>query len=294
MNGINFTGIIIEESLADKSILNDIKITSTRIKEVTEEHKTPWVSQWTMHHVEIPADRASEIAEKISKALDDEHNWYADFKNDKKHFVIYRDKVFYITDRLDGAQYDQAFKYGISIGIPDYQLDFSSDNMKTIKTIRDVDLGQNISAPQVYTERRAARAIVFDSEKKIALLHVTKKSYHKLPGGGIENGEEIKSALQRELLEEIGCAVENICELGIVEEYRNKFELHQISYCFTADLVGEKGQNQLEESEIADGFVPIWVTLEEAIKIMESETGVENYEGKFITERDLTFLKEVK
>lgn len=166
--------------------------------------------------------------------------------------------------------------------------------MKTIKTIRDADLGQSASAPRVYTERRAARAIVFDSEKKIALLHVTKKSYHKLPGGGIENGEEIKSALQRETLEEIGCVVENIRELGIVEEYRNKLELHQISYCFTADLKGEKGQNQLEESEIADGFVPVWVTLEDAIKILESEIGVEDYGGKFITERDLAFLREVK
>lgn len=75
MNNVNLTGIIIEESLADKSILNDIQITSTRIKEVTEEHKTPWVKQWTMHHVEIPADQTGEIAEKISKALDSEHNW---------------------------------------------------------------------------------------------------------------------------------------------------------------------------------------------------------------------------
>ncbi len=122
---MNFAGIIIEESLIDKSILENLKVISTTVEPVTEEHKTPWVKQWTMHSVEIPADKAASVAEKISKALDHEHNWYADFKTDKEHFVIYRDKIFHITDRSDKAQYDEATKYGISIDIPDYQVDFS-------------------------------------------------------------------------------------------------------------------------------------------------------------------------
>ena len=122
---MNFTGVIIEESLMDKSVLDDVKIVSTKVEPVTEEHKTPWVKQWTMHDVEIPADKAAEVAEKISKALDHEHNWYVDYKTDKEHFVIYTNKVFHITDRSDKAQYDEATKYGISIGIPDYQVDFS-------------------------------------------------------------------------------------------------------------------------------------------------------------------------
>ena len=67
---MNFTGIIIEESLADKSVLNDVEIVSTKTEPVTEKHKTPWVKQWTMHNVEISADKVTAIAEKISKALD--------------------------------------------------------------------------------------------------------------------------------------------------------------------------------------------------------------------------------
>jgi hypothetical protein len=123
--GMNFTGVIIEESLTDTSVLGDVKVVSTKVELVTEAHKTPWVSQWTLHDVEIPAEKAAEVAEKISKALDPEHNWYADFKTDREHFVIYRNKVFHISDRADKAQYDEATKYGISIGIPDYQVDFS-------------------------------------------------------------------------------------------------------------------------------------------------------------------------
>jgi|SRR3989344_2627082 len=125
MTTMNYRGVIIEESLTDKSILNDIKIIKTEIEPCTEKHKTPWVNQWTMHDVEIPAEKAVEVAEKISKALDREHNWYADFKTNTEHFVIYRDKVFHITDRSDKTQYDEATKYGISIGIPEYQVDFS-------------------------------------------------------------------------------------------------------------------------------------------------------------------------
>lgn len=121
----HFQGIIIEESLSDQSLLKDLTITATDIESVTKQHKTPWVTQWTMHTVEIPADQASDVAERISHALDKDHNWYADFKTDTQHFVIYTNKVFHITDRSDKTQYDQATAYGISIGIPAYQVDFS-------------------------------------------------------------------------------------------------------------------------------------------------------------------------
>ena len=122
---MNFTGVIIEESLVDKSVLDDVKIISTEIEPVTEKHKTPWIKQWTMHNIEIPTDKAGEITQRISKALDHEHNWYADYKTDTEHYIIYRDKVFHITNRSDKKQYDEATEYGISIGIPDYQVDFS-------------------------------------------------------------------------------------------------------------------------------------------------------------------------
>jgi hypothetical protein len=64
-------------------------------------------------------------------------------------------------------------------------------------------------------------------------------------------------------------------------------------YCFVADLSGEKGENHLEEGEIADGFQPEWMLLTDAIKTLENEADIENYEGKFIRLRDLTFLQAV-
>lgn len=165
--------------------------------------------------------------------------------------------------------------------------------MNIIKTIKDMDFGLNNPTPAVYRERKASRAIVFDKDKNIALLHVTKKDFHKLPGGGIKEGENIADALERELLEEIGCSANNVRELGIIEEYRNKSSLHQVSYCFLADLVGDKGIPNLEEDEIVDGFEPVWMDIKDAIRTLESEMEVEDYDGKFMRLRDLTFLQKV-
>lgn len=124
---MNYRGVIIEESLENKDILKDVNISETKIEEVVEEHKTPWIKQWTLHTVEIPENQAEDVAEKISKALDSKHNWYADLKNDTHHYLIFRDKIFYI-DQKSKAQYDEAKRYGISLGIPKYQVDFAPDD----------------------------------------------------------------------------------------------------------------------------------------------------------------------
>ncbi len=124
---MNYKGVIIEESLENRDILKDVKILETKVEEVTEEHKTPWIKQWTLHTVEIPENEVRNVAEKISKALDSKHDWYADFKNETHHFIIFRDKVFYI-DQKSKEQYDEAKRYGISLGIPEYQVDFAPDD----------------------------------------------------------------------------------------------------------------------------------------------------------------------
>ena len=163
--------------------------------------------------------------------------------------------------------------------------------MELVLTIRDADIGELFPPPTEYKERTAARAIVLDTEGKIALLHATNKGYHKLPGGGVEQGEDMQTALERELREEIGCAARNFRELGIIEEYRNQFPLHQFSHCYLADLQGEKGTPHLEPDELADGFMTEWLNLEDAVKTLENEIAIKNYEGKFIRLRDLTFIK---
>jgi len=123
---MKYKGDIIEESLSDKSVLKDVNIISTRVEKVTDEHQTPWLSQWTLDTIEVQEEQAGSLAEKLSKALDPEHGWYIDYRNDKYHFVIFKNKVFKI-DRSKKSDYDEMIKYGLSVGTPDYQLPNFSD-----------------------------------------------------------------------------------------------------------------------------------------------------------------------
>lgn len=122
----NFTGVIIEESLERKDVIQKVKIIKTKVEQVTEKHKTPWIKKWTLHTVEIPETQVNAVAKELSKSLDSKRNWYADFKNDKFHYIIFRNKVFKV-DRSKPEQYKDVTKYGVSLGLPDYQLDFSPD-----------------------------------------------------------------------------------------------------------------------------------------------------------------------
>lgn len=118
-----YKGVIIDESLKDKNILNKLKILGRRISPVTEKSKTPWLTQWTLIDVEVPEDQAQRIAETISQAIDPNHavSWYADYKDENWHYIIFKNKIFKV-DRTSKAQYDQVFSYGLSLGVPDYQL----------------------------------------------------------------------------------------------------------------------------------------------------------------------------
>ncbi len=122
----HFTGIIIEESLEKKDVLKKIKISQTKVVAVTEKHRTPWVKTWTLHTVEIPENKARELAQEISRALDTKHEWYADYKNNTHHYIIFRNKVFFIN-RKHREEYLKAREYGISLGIPEYQVNFEAD-----------------------------------------------------------------------------------------------------------------------------------------------------------------------
>ena len=123
---VDFIGVIIEESLERKDVLKKVKIVKTKVENVTEKHKTPWIKKWTLHTIEIPANRADAIAKELSESLDSQHSWYADFKNGSMHYIIFRGKIFKV-DRTKKEQYDEVTRYGVSLGIPCYQLDFSPD-----------------------------------------------------------------------------------------------------------------------------------------------------------------------
>src|SRR3990167_4259425 len=106
---MNYKGVIIEESLENLSVLNSVKILSTKIEQITPHHKTPWVKQWTLHTVEVVEEKADKLAGTISRSLDTKHkhSWYADFKNEKSHYIIFPNKIFKV-DLKNPALYKNA------------------------------------------------------------------------------------------------------------------------------------------------------------------------------------------
>src|SRR5262249_682701 len=77
--------------------------------------KTPWVSQWTLHTVEIPDEAAAVVAEQLSQALEATQagSWYADFKNQTTHYIIFRNRVFRIDRHSPQAYEVKAVRDGV-------------------------------------------------------------------------------------------------------------------------------------------------------------------------------------
>jgi len=161
--------------------------------------------------------------------------------------------------------------------------------MKLLKVIRNSDVGFP-NKKLKYRTRKAARAVLFD-KNKIAILYASKYNYHKLPGGGVKEKENIKKALARELMEETGCTARIRAEVGKIIEYRDKFKLKQISYCYVAEVIKKKNKTAFTKDEKAEGFKLRWMRFSNAIKAIEKSRS-EMYKNKFMTTRDLMFLRK--
>lgn len=107
-----YKGTIIENSLSDKKILDQIKIVKT------------WQDEdWTLHNVLVEEEQIPELAKYIADGPWYIHLWQPG-KDEVK--VIFKDKVFDIKFS-DKTTWAKAIAYGQSIGIPIEQLDFPID-----------------------------------------------------------------------------------------------------------------------------------------------------------------------
>ncbi len=161
--------------------------------------------------------------------------------------------------------------------------------MELLKEIKDKELPQDESSLKI---RESSRAVLFDKNNLVPLLFVTKFNYHKLPGGGIDDGEDKIQALVRECLEEVGSVIKVNGEIGKITEFRSRWDLKQISYCYHGKIIS-KGNPNFTEKELNQGFKIMWFSLKDAISKIENDSP-ENYEGSFIQERDLMFLRRAE
>lgn len=142
-----------------------------------------------------------------------------------------------------------------------------------------------------YRLRKSARALVFNENGEIAIQHSPKYHFHKLPGGGVEHGESVTQALRREILEEVGCEIEIIKEVGMTIEYRNANNLLHISYCYVAQQSGKLGKISLEAGEIEEEQVTLWLAPGVALEKMKLDEPKKKV-GLFMVKREIAFLEE--
>lgn len=114
--------------------------------------------------------------------------------------------------------------------------------MELICKITDEDIGEEIKQTEIKEVRIAARGIVMREDGKIGIFNKANKNEYKLPGGGIEEKETPEEAFKREVLEETGCEVEIIKNMGITEEYKTKNNFKQISYVFVGKVLKDTGK----------------------------------------------------
>lgn len=139
----------------------------------------------------------------------------------------------------------------------------------------------------------AARAICVDGED-ILLLYTERYHDYTIPGGGIDEGEDVIAGLVRELEEETGAKnIHNIKPFGIYEEFRPWYKgeanvMHMHSYCYTCKIDRELGETRFEEYEVKNGMKPLWVNIHQAIAHNE-QTMAESPKKGMSIERE-TFL----
>lgn len=161
--------------------------------------------------------------------------------------------------------------------------------MELLHEIKDKEWPKDESTLEI---RKASRAVLFDENGLIPLLFVSNYNYHKLPGGGIDESEDRAQALIREVIEEAGSEIKVTGEVGKIVEYRSKWNLKQISYCYVGEVTS-KGSPTFTEEELSQNFKLVWLPLDEAISKVENDKPT-NYEGSFIQQRDIVFLKKVQ
>ena len=148
--------------------------------------------------------------------------------------------------------------------------------------------------------RTAARGIILNKDTgEIGIFYKKNMNQYKLPGGGIDEGENPEEAFVREVYEETGCTLEsNLKFLGITTEIKSAFNFIQNSFAYLGIVKSQSNELHLTEKEIKEGGEFLWLKPEVAISLMEdsfdklTEGYIESlYSTTFVVKRDILIIK---
>jgi 8-oxo-dGTP pyrophosphatase MutT (NUDIX family) len=168
-------------------------------------------------------------------------------------------------------------------------------------TLHDKDIFPN--APDTtgvkWKDRPTGKVVLLNEKNEVALVSNKVTNLFLLPGGGIEESENIVEGTKRECREETGYEIGITSELGVTEDYRIRDSRHCISYGFVAKALSQ-GQIALTENESNIGFFMQWFSLEEAVEVFAAQEEkvrrgeVEFYNTCFNIMRDSFFIRRAQ
>ena len=176
------------------------------------------------------------------------------------------------------------------------------DIINLIGQIKDEDIGEKSKKVEKYRQRYGARGIVIREDGKIAVFNKSLKNEFKLPGGGIDEGEETAEAFKREVFEETGCKIEIIDFLGTIEEIKTQDSFKQLSYVYVGKVIEDTKALHVTEQEEKEGAKLLWEKPENALVLIKDcydkllpspcEADLSSvYHTKFIVRRDTKILE---
>lgn len=147
-------------------------------------------------------------------------------------------------------------------------------------------------------DRNIARAIVYDEEGQFYFVRAErdddfgKATLIETSGGGVEPGEDLITAIKRELKEELGVQAEVLCKIGVVNDYYNLIHRHNINNYFLCRIEAF-GEKNLTKDEIESFHLStLRLSYDEAVS--EYKKRAVTKIGKLIANRELPVLYRAK
>jgi len=147
-----------------------------------------------------------------------------------------------------------------------------------MKYLAEIHRSEGVKIRGRAIQRTAVRGVALRGGELLMVYSAAVGDY-KFPGGGVQPGESHGLALKRELREECGCRLLRLGRrIGAVVEYNHPHErdydvFKMTSHYYYCSIAGEGGEQSLDDYERTLGFLPMWVSLEEALRQNRSLLG---------------------
>ena len=147
-------------------------------------------------------------------------------------------------------------------------------------------------------DREIVRAIVFDDSGTFYFVRAERNDLFgeatiiETAGGGVEQGEDLHTAISRELKEELGVTVDVLCRIGVVSDYYNPIHRHNINNYYLCRATSF-GETALTRAEI-ETFHLSTLKLSYEDAVTEYELRSHTKLGRLIADRELPILRQAK